>query len=621
LNHWSLRLAQYAFGQWRGLSLVILLMLTGVALSALTPWPLKLIVDYVLTDKPLPESLQWTAAIPGTGTPAGLLAWLASATVLLFFANRIVTVAYQYVQVGVGNRMVYDLGADLFDHVQRLSLRFHGQRKTGDMVNRVTTNTRCVRKLVMDVFLPSFSTLASFIVMFTIMWQLDPTLSALALLVIIPLGILMRFISRATSKRTYVQHELDGDMNSMAEQTLTALPMVQAFNGQDFEVERFRDLSRKRLQANLRVRYTELTGNVGTGLIKALAIAGIMVFGGVHVLDGSLSVGSLLVVLSYLTALYAPLASLSYLSVGFAGASAGARRVFEILDTQQEIQDSRGARPLADLPPRQAGSLRFDNVTFAYQPGRPVLRGINLQIDSGETIALVGKTGAGKSTLAALILRLHDPSKGRVEIDGQNARDVQLASLRAHMSLVLQDPFLLPLTISDNIAYGRPGARHDEIVAAAEAACADEFIRKLPLGYDTVIGERGCTLSGGEKQRISIARALLKDAPILILDEPTSALDAETEASLFTALKRLTQGRTSIIIAHRLATIRRADRIAVLDEGCIVELGTHDELLAIGGVFTRLHELHQHVQCESVAEQTPQPVLVRVTPEPKASTD
>jgi ATP-binding cassette subfamily B protein/subfamily B ATP-binding cassette protein MsbA len=318
-----------------------------------------------------------------------------------------------------------------------------------------------------------------------------------------------------------------------------------------------------------------------------------MGIGGLQVLQGSLTVGSLLVFLAYLASLYAPLETLAYLSSGFASAAARARRVLEVLGVEDTLQDAAGAVPLPVRIGKQRGHVRLESVTFGYEPGRPILKNIDLEARPGEAVALVGPTGAGKSTLASLIPRLFDPWKGRVTFDGLDIRTVQLASLRAQVAVVLQEPFLLPLTIAGNITYGRPGASWAEIEAAAVAANADEFIRRLPEGYNTILGERGATLSGGQKQRLAIARALLKDAPVLILDEPTSALDTQTEGLLLEALERLMADRTTFIIAHRLSTIRRVDQIIVLENGVVVERGNHRDLLATGGVYGHYYRL-QH---------------------------
>ena len=598
MKRWWLRLGRYAVPERRRLGVLFAFMLVGIALEALMPWPLKLILDHVLTGDPLPAGLAWLRALPGAAHDPGLLAWLVLSVLIVFVASKGVLLVRSILQSGVGARMQYSLAQDVLAHLQALSLRFHGRAAKGDLVRRAADDTSCVPKLVTGAFLPLLNALLMLMVLFGIMWQLDRILALVAMAVAVPMGILMKLLGPRMTERAYQEQQTKGELWSVSENTLTALPLVQAFGREEHETSRFHGVASRSIRAHLRSLASQIQFNLGVQGSVAVGTAIVLVIGGFRVLEGASSVGTLVVVLSYLAALYAPLATLAYLSPKLASAAGSARRVTEILDTGDILCDAPNARPLVTSGERLRGHVRFEGLTFGYEAGSPVLCGIDLDVRPGETIALVGATGAGKSTLVSLIPRLFDPWEGRVLFDGQDIRQATLSSVREQVSMLHQDPFLLPISVAGNIAYARPNATRAEIVAAAEAAGAHEFICGLPKGYETVIGERGITLSGGQRQRLAIARALLKDAPIVILDEPTAALDAQTEAWVMNAIERLAMGRsTTFIVAHRLATVRRADRILVMDAGRIVEAGTHEELLERKGVFTRLFRPESSAHC------------------------
>jgi ATP-binding cassette subfamily B protein/subfamily B ATP-binding cassette protein MsbA len=578
---------------------MLAVLLLKVGLDLLKPWPMKILVDHVLYARPIPESLASSLAwLPGGLSRENLLAWTAISTVLLFLLGWALSVATSYVDIGFGRRLTYDLARDVFGHLQKLSLRFHSHKPVGDNIRRVTTDCAAVSTIVKDALLPVAVALVSLAAMFLVMWQLDPALTLLSLLVVPFMALAFRRYARPMLERSYAEQEAEAEMYDVVEQTLSAIPAVQAFGGEEHADSRFHVATGAALEATLKTTDVQFRFKVLVGLATAAGTAVILWVGASHVLDGSLTVGGILVFISYLGSLYGPLEAIMYTSSTVQGAAASARRVVEVLETEQEVDDPGGAPA---LPPVQ-GHVRLENVTFGYEPDLPTIRDVTLEALPGETIAITGPTGAGKSTLVSLLPRFFDPTSGRVTVDGYDVRGVRLKSLREQIAIVLQDPFLFPMTIAENVAYGRPEASRKKIKAACKAANAHDFIQKLPEGYDTLIGERGATLSGGERQRLSIARALLKDAPILILDEPTSSLDAETEASLLDALKRLAKGRTTFIIAHRLSTIINADKIVVLKEGRIVEEGSHVELLAGDTFYAHLHNLHTLSNAPQVEE-------------------
>ena len=548
-------------------------LITGFEL--LKPWPLQVVIDDVLGGKHFP-----LAALQGM--PASRLLLLAClGIVVVQLGGGGLTLLHNYTTIRVGQNMVNDLRGALYAHLQRLSLAFHGRQRVGDLLYRVTADSFAVQTMIMNGALPILSAVVLLGGMLFILFPLDPSLTWLALTVV---PVLFALISGFNRKIVEVATEVrttESRVYSLVQWAMSSIKVVQAFTREDDEHRRFMGASRQSLRATLRL-YSWQT--LYSGAVNAVIAGGtaIVVYAGAHaVLSGALTVGQLIVFISYLAQLYAPINQITQSWGLIAGARVGARRVFEVLDTEPDLDD--GSR---SFPPQGAGGrVAWRRVDFRYRPRTPVLTGIDLAVEPGARIAVVGATGAGKSTLLGLLPRFFDPTAGAVEIDGVDVRQYNLKSLRSQIALVLQPPLIFPLSVRDNIAYGRPGADDAAIERAARLARIDDLINSLPQGYDTVIGESGVALSEGEKQRVTIARALLRDAPILILDEPTSALDVATEALVMAGIERLMEGRTTFIIAHRLSTVQRCDRIVVLQDGVIAEEGDLAELLRRNGVF------------------------------------
>jgi ATP-binding cassette, subfamily B, bacterial len=577
----------YAVRRRLPLLAVLVTMLLQVGLGLLKPLPMVFLIDYVLGTKTMPDGLrQWVERLPGAHTPLSLVGWSVGTTVLIFLLGWAVGLANGYAGISLGQRMTYDLAADLFARLQQLSLRFHTSKSVGDNIRRVTADCACVSTILKDALLPVLSSAVTLVLMFGVLWQINIPLTLLSLAVVPYMVWVFRRYAQPMMELSFKQQETESQIYDVVEQTFSAMPAVQAFCREPLNDQRFALINHDTLAATMTLTRVELWFKVLMGLATAVGTAAILWLGAQLTLRGVLSVGTILWFLSYLGSLYEPLESMMYVLSTIQGATGSARRVLEVMEAEREVYDRPGAVPLQAA----RGRVEIEAVTFGYDPTRPVLRGITLDVQPGEAVALVGATGAGKTTLVGLLPRFYDPWQGWVRVDGQDVRDITLKSLRRQIAIVLQEPFLFPLSVAENIAYGRQHATLGEIEAAARSARAHEFILQLPEGYQTVIGERGATLSVGQRQRLSIARALLKNAPILILDEPTSALDAETEHLLMEAVEQLMAQRTTFIIAHRLSTVRRATRIVFLKEGVIAETGSHQELLARGGLYAGFYQ-------------------------------
>ncbi|HBB98556.1 MAG TPA: ABC transporter ATP-binding protein [Blastocatellia bacterium] len=582
----KIRIIDLLYPHWGTLSLAFIAVLGESLTDLLEPWPLKIVFDYVFGSKRMPDWLASSVSYLGTDK-FSILNFAVLAVIVIAVFGAVSSYFEKYLTTSVGQWVMYDLRRVLYSHIQRLSLSYHDQKRTGDLISRVTTDIDAVQSMISQVMLGMLVNVLTLAGMIIVMLYLNWAFTLIALMVAPALFFVVYHYTHRIKNASRALRRQEGEVVSVLEEVLSSIRVVKAFAREDYEQKRFERESRESVEKALLARNFKAKLPPIVEIIVAAGTCLVLWYGARLVLSGALTSGELLVFLLYLGKMYKPMRELSKMTDTISKADVGWERIREVLENETQVRDLPGAK----RAPRFKGKIEFDHVKFAYDGNQRVLDDINLRIEPGQLAALVGPTGAGKTTIVSLLPRFYEITSGQIRIDYTDIQRFKQKSLREQISFVLQESLLFRATVAQNIAYGKPDATHEEIVRAAHLANADEFIDRMPDGYETMIGERGVTLSGGQRQRITIARAIIRDSPILILDEPSAGLDAESEKLVFDALDKLMEGKTSIVIAHRLATVRRADVIFVIDQGRVVEQGTHDELIANGGLYSRLYEL------------------------------
>jgi ABC-type multidrug transport system fused ATPase/permease subunit len=566
---------------WKLGIVVVLGTLVLAVIGLALPWPLALLVDSVLGEKEPPAFLaDWV------GTEKySLLVFAVVFGFGLTLLGNVLTLLNEYAGTKLEQRMVLDLRSDLFDHCQRLSLTFHDRTMTGELMSKINNQAASVGSVVMTIP-PLAQSAITLVGMFVIAFLIDPLLALLSLAVVpfiyYSIGL---YGTRIVPRLQHVQR-LEWQSLSIVHEAMSMLRVIVSFGRERYEHGRFRSQGATAVDERVKLTFRQTLFSLAVNSFTAAGTALVLGVGGWKVLQGNLTVGELLVLMAYIAAVYQPLQAISYTIGSLNDQLVGLKGSMDLLDREPEVREA----PRAKTIDRVRGAVRFDDVSFSYPTRKDTLKSISFEVEPSQRVAIVGPTGAGKTTLISLIVRFYDVQRGRILIDGTDIRDLTLKSLRDQISVVLQEPLLFSGTIAENIRYGKLDAKDEEIVAAAKAANAHDFVARLPKGYETELGERGAQLSGGERQRLCVARAFIKDAPILILDEPTSSIDSKTENIILDALDDLMVGRTSFMIAHRLSTVRDAGLVLVLDEGELVEQGTHVELLKRDGLYGQLHD-------------------------------
>jgi len=558
----------------------------GLTLTELArPWPLKVIFDNILLGKPLPRSMAFLNGLLLMGKTASVVA-VSSLIVVIALLRGLFAYSQVHVTARLGNQMVYTLRRELFGHLQRLSLSFHNRARAGELLTKIASDTNALKDIFAESIVTVFSQLLTLAAMVVMLFLLDWRLTLVVLATVPLLGANLVALYRKARGIARQQRKKEETIAGRISEVMSSVPLVQAFGRERYEEERFGAESAAYLEESIRSDRIEAAAARAVEVISAAGTWVVVLFGSLAVLRGDLTIGVILVFVSYLNGMYRPIRNLAKLSTQLSKATVSAGRIAEILDREPEIQDAPDAIEAGGL----RGEVVFDRVSFGYEEAE-TLRDVSFRVGAGERVAVVGASGAGKSTLVSLILRLYEPAEGSIAIDGIDIRRFTRESLRREIGLVLQGSILFGTSVKENIAYGKLDATMEEIVAAAKAANAHEFIEELSEGYDTILGERGSTLSGGQRQRLAIARALVRRASILLLDEPMTGLDVEAETKLKEALDRLMSGKTCILITHDLRAAAEADRVLLLEEGRAVDVGTHEELLARNSLYRHLFEL------------------------------
>jgi len=579
-----LSLAALLRPHWKSLVFALLAVVGETLADVAEPWPVKIAIDNVLQAKKLSGWVGPMVFRYFGDNAIAVLNFAVAAVLVIAVIGAISSYTEKVLTTTVSQWVAHDLRRTLYQHIQHLSLAEHNDARKGDLIARVTSDIDAVQDFISSALLGIIVNILTLVGMIGVMFYIDWRFTLIALSITPILFLVVFFYSKRIKKASRKVRKQESELLSGLSEVFAAVQVVQAFAREDYEERRFAFDSRQSVEIGLQARNMKARLSPMVDLVAALGTCLVIGYGARVVLAGQLSVGTLVVFLLYLNKTYKPLRDLSKMTNTISKAAIGYERIKEVLDIQSKVRDLPGAR---QAPPLR-GAIEFDRVTFGYGDDFQVLKDVSLRIEAGQIAAFVGPSGTGKSTIASLIPRFYDPQSGRVLIDGEDVKRYTLKSLRDQISFVLQDTQLFRATIWENISYGRPDASPDETIHAAELASAHDFIMSLPQGYGTMVGDRGASLSGGQRQRIAIARAIVRNTPILILDEPTAGLDAASEQAVVAALDQLMKGRTSVIIAHHLATIRHADVIFVVKDSALVESGTHDVLMARNGYYAEL---------------------------------